>query len=265
MRSARPLMSPAAPAFRPNPKPAHRRALISSASTFAGFGTGLTAAATVVAQSQTDIDFGGDGSGIIIGQTLLGAVHSHQSGLTHSHNPLTQSAIGPNHAHSFPTPAGIAAPGNALVPGPFAAPPPSVPVPAVAEAVLPQLPAAMPVPAPISVPAPVAVSTAKEPILIAGPAPVLATSLAPETALAPVPASVSTSYASATPIPINGDGADHGLLALGLGRLAGLAATLSLFHSNWSSRLDGSGGNNGLGYNPRGVEDDDFFADGEAP
>jgi hypothetical protein len=109
------------------------------------------------------------------------------------------------------------------------------------------------------------VSTAKEPILIAGPAPVLATSLAPETALAPVPASVSTSYASATPIPINSDGADHGLLALGLGGLAGLAATLSLFPSNWSSRLDGSGGNNGLGYNPRGVEDDDFFADGEAP
>ena len=56
MRSAGPVMSPAALSFRASPKPVHRRALISSASTFAG----LTAAATAVAQSQTDIDFGGD-------------------------------------------------------------------------------------------------------------------------------------------------------------------------------------------------------------
>ena len=169
MRSARPLMSPAAPAFHPTQKTAHRRALISSASTLAGLSAGLTAAATAAAQSQTDIDFGGDGSGIIIGQTLIGAVHSHQSGLTHSHNPLTQSPIGPNHAHSFP------APGEALVPGPFAAPPASVPMPAVAETVLPQLPNATLVPSPVSVPVPM--SAMGEPILIAGPAPVSYTHL----------------------------------------------------------------------------------------
>ena len=91
MRSVRPLMLSAALSRHHPAKPTHRRALVSSASALAGLSAGLTAAATAAAQSQTDLDFGGDGSGIIIGQTLLGAVHSHQSGLTHSHNPLTHS------------------------------------------------------------------------------------------------------------------------------------------------------------------------------
>ena len=117
MRSVRPLMLSADPSRHHRAKSTHRRALVSSASTLAGLSASLTAAATAAAQSQTDLDFGGDGSRIIIGQTLLGAVPSQQSGLTHSHNPLTQSPIGPNHAHSFP------APGEALVPGPFAAGP----------------------------------------------------------------------------------------------------------------------------------------------
>lgn len=123
-RSVRPLMLSAALSRHHPAKPTHRRALVSSASALAGLSAGLTAAATAAAQSQTDLDFGGDGSGIIIGQTLLGAAHSHQSGLIHSHNPLTQSPIGPNHAHSF------LAPGEALVPGPFAAAPCPYPHPA---------------------------------------------------------------------------------------------------------------------------------------
>ena len=254
MRSARPLMSPAALSFRASPKPVHRRALISSASTFAG----VTAAATAAAQSQTDIDFGGDGSGIIIGQTLLGAVHSHQSGLTHSHNPLTQSPIGPNHAHSFPTTAGTGTPGEVLIPGPFAAAPAPVPapglMPAAAEAVPQPTPVTMPapvsvaLPVPLSVPAPVSMSAAGEPILISGSAPALLTSSA--SALA----SVSTSYASATPPPISGVGVDHGLLALSLGGLAGLAAALATLPAQASGgQVDTGGSGGGIGYSTQGA------------
>ena len=146
MRSVRPLMLSAALSRHHPAKLTHRRALVSSASALAGLSAGLTAAATAAAQSQTDLDFGGDGSGIIIGQTLLGAVHSHQSGLTHSHNPLTQSPIGPNHAHSFP------APGEALVPGPFAAAP--VPVLAPAPGLMPAVAEVVPQPTPAPCPWP---------------------------------------------------------------------------------------------------------------
>ncbi len=266
MRSARPLMSPAALSFRASPKPVHRRALISSASTFAG----VTPAATAAAQSQTDIDFGGDGSGIIIGQTLLGAVHSHQSGLTHSHNPLTQSPIGPNHAHSFPTTAGTGTPGEVLIPGPFAAAPAPVPapglMPAAAEAVTQPTPVTMPapvsvaLPVPLSVPAPVSMSAAGEPILISGSAPALLTSSA--SALA----SVSTSYASATPPPISGVGVDHGLLALSLGGLAGLGAALATLPAQASGgRVDTGGSGGGIGYSTQGGTDDSFTTDPDAP
>ncbi|MBL6773768.1 MAG: hypothetical protein ISQ28_11335, partial [Alphaproteobacteria bacterium] len=216
----------------------------------------MTAAATAAAQSQTDIDFGGDGSGIIIGQTLLGAVHSHQSGLTHSHNPLTQSPIGPNHAHSFPTTAGTGTPGELLIPGPFAAAPAPVPglMPAAAEAVPQPTPVTMPapvsvaLPVPLSVPAPVSMSAAGEPILISGSAPALLTSSA--SALA----SVSTSYASATPPPISGVGVDHGLLALSLGGLAGLGAALATLPAQASGgRVDTGGSGGGIGYSTQGA------------
>ena len=267
MRSVRPLMLSAALSRHHPAKPTHRRALVSSASALAGLSAGLTAAATAAAQSQTDLDFGGGGSGIIIGQTLLGTVHSHQSGLTHSHNPLTQSPIGPNHAHSFP------APGEALVPGPFAAAPLPVPapglMPAVAEVVPQPTPAPMPVampapvsvtvPVPLSVPAPVSMSAAGEPIMIAGSA------SAPLTSSAPAPASVSTSYASATPIPINGVGADHGLLALSFGGLAGLGAALAALPAqSFGGRVDTSRGG-GIGYSTQGVTDDSFTTDPDAP
>ena len=271
MRSVRPLMLSAAPSRHHRARPTHRRALVSSAGTLAGLSAGLTAAATAAAQSQTDIDFGGDGSGIIIGQTLLGAVHSHQSGLTHSHNPLTQSPIGPNHAHSF------SAPGEALIPGPFAAAPAPVPMPAFAEAAMPQLPTAMPAPVPVALPvpisakAPVSMSAMGEPILIAGPAPApsaaLTPSLAPALApvLAPAPPSVSTSYASATPISIGGTGADHGLLALSLGGLAGLGAALAALPAQSSGGRLETSGSTSIGYSAQGVTDDTFVADPEAP
>ena len=84
--------------------------------------------------------------------------------------------------------------------------------------------------------------------------------------MAPAPASVSTSYASATPIPINGAGADHGLLALSLGGVAGLGAALAALPVQSSGgRLDTSGSNTSIGYSAQGVTDDTFVADPDAP
>ena len=84
--------------------------------------------------------------------------------------------------------------------------------------------------------------------------------------LAPAPASVSTSYASATPIPINGAGADHGLLALGLGGLAGLGTALAALPVQSSGgRIETSGNTTSIGYSAQGVADDSFAADPDAP
>ena len=79
------------------------------------------------------------------------------------------------------------------------------------------------------------------------------------------PASVSTSYASATPIPINGVGADHGLLALSLGGLAGLGAALAALPAqSFGGRVDTSRGG-GIGYSTQGVTDHSFTTDPDAP
>ena len=300
MRSARPLSPvativsaaaglsnkpPHGPDHHRNNRSGRRRALTASGS-LAGLTAGLTAAVSASAQSQTDLDFGGDGSGIIIGQTLLGAIHGHQSGLTHSHQPLTQSPLGPNHAHTVPAPLVSGMAEAMAVPGPFA-------IAATNNAAFPA-PLNAPGTLSVSASAPAAISsvTMQMPVTTTTPeqAPVHVPALAPTPALSqsqailvpPQPTAVTPTPATLAgePILIAGHGplsyspmtsapnpsAGHGLLALSVGGLAGLGGAMSLL-----PRLDGinvpqpGNGFVGTGYSIRRVDDDSFLADLNAP
>lgn len=82
-------------------------------------GSAILAAHQVQAEDACPATCETDGEGIVtIGQSLIGATHSHQSGLTHNHGPLSILPMGPDHAHPVSgMVAGGVAPGGVLMGG----------------------------------------------------------------------------------------------------------------------------------------------------